>query len=456
MKNSLCELSAVAAVDLLRNKEVSPTELVHASAARIEQTDGDINAMPTLCIERALQHAKAIENSKPSSNGKNGLCGLPIAVKDLHETKGVLTTFGSPIFKDNIPQRSDLIVERIESMGGIVMGKSNTPEFGAGASTFNEVFGVTRNPHNNAKTVGGSSGGSAAALAANQVWGATGSDLGGSLRIPASFCGVVGLRPSPGFVPQGPRSTPYSPLAVSGPMGRTVADTDLLLRAMHGTHTQDPLTFTHTEAVEACKPRRVAYSPDLGVVPVDPVIVQACEKAVAQLENNGVEVVRTSPDFSGSIEAFQTLRAFEFAIDFKGKLEIYKDQFKPEVIWNIEKGLALTANEIADAESVRVRLIHDMANFFNDFDLLLTPTTIVPPFNAEVRYIEEVNGHKFDNYVHWLAITFVVTLTACPAVSIPCGKTNDNMPVGMQLVGPYRSDFELLHKAAVLETIWAG
>ena len=454
----LWRLSASEAVALLQRGEVSPLELLDAAEARIAATDRHLNALPTLCFERARAHARRIMDEGPSAERPAcWLGGLPIAIKDLNEVAGVRTTYGSPIYADFVPERSDIMVERLEANGAIVVGKSNTPEFGAGASTFNEVFGKTRNPWNVEKSVAGSSGGSAAALAAGQVWLASGSDLGGSLRTPASFNGIVGLRPSPGRVASGPSQLPFATLPVEGPMARTAEDAALFLDAMVGQHPQDPLSLPapdlpFIEAVRRAEPpRKVAYSPDLGLFPVDPEVAKICRQAAERFAAMGAAVEQACPDFSGASEIFQVLRAAGFAAKLGPLLESHRDLLKPEVIWNTEKGLALDAATIGRAEHARGELYQRVAAFFGDYNLLLCPAAIVPPFDVQVRYIEEVNGQRFDNYVDWIGITFAITVTSCPALSAPAGLTADGLPVGLQIVGPPRGEANVLAAAALLE-----
>ena len=448
-------LTAVDAVDLLRRGEISPLELIDAAAARIAATDGAINALPTLCLDRARDHAGRLMEKPVAERGLLG--GLPIAVKDLNAVAGVRCTQGSPIFADTIPDRSDIMVETLERQGAIVIGKSNTPEFGAGASTFNEVFGKTRNPWNVEKSVAGSSGGAAACVAAGQAWLATGSDLGGSLRTPASFNSVVGLRPSPGRVACGPTTLPFNPLMVEGPIARNAADCALFLDAMAGWHPEDPLSLVapataFREAVrEARPPRRVGYSSDLGIVPVDGEVKRICAEAAEHFAAMGAEVDDACPDFSDAIESFQTLRAAAFAAGMAPLLRDHRDKLKPEVIWNIEKGMALTADEIGRAERAQAKLYASVVAFFTDHDFLLCPAAIVPPFDVDIRYVEEVDGVRFDNYVHWISITFAISLTSCPALSAPAGFTESGLPVGLQIVGPPRGEAAVLGAAALLE-----
>jgi amidase len=454
---ALHRLTALEAVTLLKRGEVSPLELVEAAARRIEATDGQINALPTLCLERARDHAERLMAERGREHQEPWLGGLPVAVKDLVAVAGVRTTQGSPIYADDVPARSDIMVERLEEHGAIVIGKSNTPEFGAGASTFNEVFGKTHNPWNTAKSVAGSSGGAAAALAAGQVWLADGSDLGGSLRTPASFNAVIGLRPSPGRVACGPSELPFQTLSVRGPMARTAADAALMLDAMTGQHPEDPLSLAaparpFLEAARAPrKPRRVAYSPDLGLFPVAREVKEICAAAAGRFAEMGAVVEEACPDFSGAVETFQTLRAAGFAADLAPLLETRRDLLKPEVIWNIEKGLALSADDIGRAERARGALYHRVAAFFETYDLLLAPAAIVAPFDVDIRYIEEVEGRGFDNYIEWVGIAFAITLTGCPALSAPAGFTEGGLPVGLQIVGPPRGEAAILSAAALLE-----
>lgn len=336
---SLIEKTARKVKHLLDRGEVSPVELLDALEARIAAVEPAVNALPTLCFDRARQAAEKLA-AKPAED-RGVLGGLPVAIKDLSAVKGVRTTWGSPIYADHVPQRSDHVVERIEANGGIVYAKSNTPEFGAGGSTFNEVFGRTRNPHDLTRSAAGSSGGAAAALVSCTAWLAQGSDLAGSLRSPASFCGCVGLRPSPGLVPSGPAADLFSGLAVEGPMARNIGDIGLFLDAMAGADAREPLAQPHgtlyRAAAEAPRlPRRIAYSPDLGLTPVDPQIAEITRNAAQRIADEGVTVDLAHPDLSGAHEAFQTLRGIGFAAGHGAHYARHRDRLKPDVIWNIE------------------------------------------------------------------------------------------------------------------------
>lgn len=457
--DALYRLSATQAVQQLRDGHVSPLELVDAAIERIEAVDAQLNALPTRCFDRAREHARALMNrGGEPPQAAHWLRGLPVAVKDLVDVAGVRTTYGSPIYADHVPQRSDLLVERLEANGAIVVAKSNTPEFGAGASTFNAVFGKTCNPWNGAKSVAGSSGGSAAALASGQVWLATGSDLGGSLRLPASFNAVLGLRPSPGCVARGPGQQPFSTLAVEGPMARNAADLALMLDAMSGAHPCDPLAVpapaqAYTEQMRQTRPaRRIGFSPDLGLSVVDAEVAALCAQAAAALAGAcDAELIDEAPDLSGAQDCFQTLRAAVYAADLSDTLARHRAQLKPEVVWNIEKGLTLTAAEIGAAEHVRARLVQNTGEYFQRCDLLVCPTAIVPPFDVDVRYVEQVGEHRFDNYVDWMTLTYAISLLGCPALSAPAGFTADGLPVGLQIVAPPRGEGRLLAAALALE-----
>jgi len=457
--NELIKLSAFEAVNKLKSGEISPLELIDAAVERMDQVDDVVNAVPTKCVERARGHAKQILENKSGDTDKHTtwLSGLPVLIKDLNEVKDVRTTFGSRIFENYIPKRSDIMVERLEARGGVVLGKTNTPEFGAGAHTFNEVFGKTLNPYDLTKTCGGSSGGSAVALATGTAWLASGSDLGGSLRTPASFCNIVGFRPSPGRVAQGPAADPFDTLAVEGPMARNVKDVALFLDAMSGGHPEDPISLpmarrSFVDAVDNARPaKRIAFTPDLGAMPVDPRTVAACRKAIGIFEDMGTEVVEDCPNFSDAQQIFQTLRAAKYVVGQASNYANHKDKLKDDVIWNIEKGMALTASEIGDAIRGRAALYAQMAKFFEKYDYLICPAAIVPPFDVNQRYVDEVNGVKFDNYIDWVGIASFITLTSCPAISVPCGMTDDGLPVGLQIVGPNHGDGAVLAIAHLFE-----
>ncbi|BAT61561.1 acylamidase [Variibacter gotjawalensis] len=448
---------ARSVVAMLRRGDITPHDLLAALEARIAEVDPAVNALPTLCFERARAHADRLMKLPAAERGI--LAGLPVPIKDLTEVEGVLTTHGSPIFAKNIPAKSNILVERLEENGGVVYAKSNTPEFGAGANTFNEVFGATLNPWNTSRSAAGSSGGAAAALASGTAWLAHGSDMGGSLRNPASFCGVVGLRPSIGRVAHTPGVQVDGTLGVEGPMARNVEDLALLLDAMAGEHAGDPLSLPTVEgqflkaAQSGWKPKRVAYSKDLGITPVDPEVAKITRAAAQKLAGEGVIVEEAHPDLSEAHECFQTLRALSFATGRAKLMREHRDLLKPEVIWNIEKGLALTIDEISKAQAQRVTLMNRMRDFFEKYDLLLCPSTIVAAFPIEERYLARCAGVEFETYIDWLAIVYAATLACCPALSIPCGFTSEGLPVGLQIIAPNRGEVRALAGGTFAENV---
>lgn len=459
--NPLIKLTAREAVAKLRQGDVTPLELIDAAAERIAETDDAVNALPTLCLDRARDRAKKMTAADDARTDAAWLAGLPIVIKDLNDVAGVRTTYGSPLFADHVPDGSDVMVERLEDNGALIIAKANTPEFGHGANTFNEVFGKTVNPWNTAMTCGGSSGGSAVALASGQTWLATGSDLGCSLRTPAAFCSVVGLRPSPGRVARSRTRLPYDNLWVQGPMARNVGDVALMLDAMVGHHPLDPISLpagaeSYQAAVDYPRPpKRVAWSRDLGgITPVDGDIAALCEAAARRLSDLGAEVVEASPDFRDAREIFHVLRANQLVGDLASIIENNRDKVKPEVIWNLEQGYKLTAETLAQAERGRGLLSQRAAAFFDDYDLLITPATIVPPFDVNIRAVNQCGGHQFENYFDWYTIAYAITATSLPAMSLPCGFTSDGLPVGLQVVGPPRGEAALLSAAKAMEGLF--
>ncbi len=453
----LWRLSACAAVDLLRRGKVSPVELIDAALARIAAVNPQVNALVTLGEERARAQAGRLMQLPTEARGM--LAGLPIAVKDLNDVAGLRTTYGSPIYADNVPTRSDIMVETLEGNGAIPLAMSNTPEFGAGANTFNEVFGETLNPWNTKLNAAGSSGGAAVALATGQVWLATGSDLGGSLRTPASFCSVVGLRPSPGRVAAGPREQNFDTLAVNGPMARNVEDVALMLDAMAGWSVEDPISLAKPDepflaaARRRKKPKRVALILAPAGVPIEPAVVAACRAAAEKLAGDGIIVEEASPDFGGVGQAFQTLRAVDFSSGMETLLKNHRDKLKPDVIWNIEKGLALKSEEIGRALLRRARLYSDVVAFFRNYDAIILPAAPILPRDIKERWPREINGVALDNYVEWLKLAALVTMTSCPSLALPAGFSADGRPIGIQVVGKPRGEADLLSAGMVIEEI---
>lgn len=459
--DELYRLSAHTVVGLLAKGELSPLDLIDAAAARIAETDPAINALPTLCLERARDHASRLKQERPGAAANTWLGGLPLAVKDLNDVAGVRTTYGSPIFADHVPRRSDIMVETLERHGGIVIAKSNTPEFGLGANTFNTVFGKTRNPWNTALSAGGSSGGSAAALAAGQCWLATGSDFGCSLRTPAAFCGVVALRPAPGRVARTDQRLPYDNLWVQGPMGRSVADVALMLDAMVGENPGDPIslpapTNSFMQSVTGpVAPRRVAYSADLGgLTPVTREIADICAKAAARLVDIGARVEEASPDLSTARDIFPVIRAARLVADLGPIVDAHPDRVKPEALWEFDQAKALTAVELGKAERARAALYMRAASFFDTYDLLVTPATVVMPFDVDLRTIDEIEGQRLNAYYEWYAIAYAITLTSLPALVLPCGFSASGLPVGLQVISAPRAEARLISAASLMEQLF--
>jgi amidase len=457
------QLSAVEAVRLLRQGEVSPVEVVHAAIQRIEATDGSVNALPVRCFERALAAARVTERhfdrlrSDPRS-----LCGLPIVVKDMTDVAGVRCTYGSPLFADRVAQHSDIAVETLEQRGAIVISKSNTPEFASagGLNTTNRLFGATRNPWNTALSCGGSSGGSAVEVATGQAWLATGTDLGGSLRQPASFCSVVGLRPTPGRVA---RSTelPHDVLCVLGPMGRTVSDVALMLDAMVAESARDPLSLPapcdrYLDVARAPEsPARVAFSRDLGLIPVTAEIADACCQAARRLQARDVIVTEDCPDFSSAREILSVLRPAWLAAHWGALVRTRGDELPHAFRHRLETGLALPARGIWDAERKRASLAQATARFFERYDVLACPTVPVAPFPLDAASVGDIPGLGTGSESDWMLLTYAVSLTGCPAISIPCAFTADGRPIGLQLIAAPRAERRLIAAAAMLESIIA-
>ena len=450
----LWQLSATEAIDKLRRADVSPLEMVEAAAARIAAVEPHINALPIRFLDEARAQAKAFRRQPTDHPG--WLAGLPIAIKDYNDVGGQLTTYGSPIFAKHRPSTDDRTVATLRANGAIPLAKSNVPEF-AGSHTFNPVWGITRNPWDPTRTAGGSSGGAAAALAAHEVWLANGSCLGGSLRIPASFCGIVGFRPSAGVVPRGDGLPAFDSLWVEGPMARSVSDTALMLDAMAVLSSHDPLSRLlppggfQTSLRRGRPPKRIGFSANLDLRSIDAEVAEVCEAAVLRFKALDCAVEGAAPNFSGAIECFQVLRALMFAGVRGELLPAERNRINPDIVWNIEKGLDLSATEIIAAQRARNALFHRVARFFDDFDLLACPTVAVKPFPVEHRFPTEIAGEKLTTYIDWMFLTFAITLTGCPAISLPCGLTKDGLPIGLQLVGRPHSDADLLGMARLLE-----
>jgi amidase len=414
-----------------------------------------VNAIVTLEPERALAEAVALDAAAANGRPPGLLDGLPIAVKDLVETAGIRTTYGSPIYADHVPSEDELIVQRLRGAGAIVVGKTNTPEFGAGSHTFNEVFGVTRNPYDLSRSAGGSSGGAAAALAAGMIPIADGSDLGGSLRNPASFCNVVGLRPAPGRVAAPGPGDAWSPMSQLGPMARNVGDLALLLAAIAGPDARDPLSidtaFSPDIVGASLTGVRVAWSETVDGLPVEPVVTEALGPARQALLDAGAEVTDQEPDLAGADEVFETFRSLAFWHGMREDAAAHRELVKEEVLADARRGEALSLDEVLRAADLRTEIFRRTSALLEGFDLLALPTVQVVPFDAELRWPGSVAGVSMERYYTWMRSCSRITSTTLPALSLPAGFTPEGLPVGLQLVGRHRGEARLLALAAALE-----
>jgi amidase len=436
-------------------RELSPVEVVEAALECVAALNPRLNAIVTL-NPNALDDARDLERRLRAGEPAGPLAGVPVGIKDVTQVAGLRTTFGSPLYQDHVPVEDAVVVQRLRAAGAIILGKTNTPEFAAGGNTWNDVFGRTRNPWNPARSAGGSTGGGAAALASGMIALAEGTDLGGSLRIPASFCGVVGLRPSPGLVPTHPSDFVWDTLQVSGPMARSAEDTALMLQAIAGPSPYTPLRQPvagrdFVAAVRAGPKRqlRLAYCPDIAGIGIEPAIESVCRSAAESLEDCGASVEVIALDLSAGRDAFLALRGLWFVTWMQERLERI-EEFGVNVRNNTKAGLGGAMRELGAAEAVRGKFWHQFREFFERFDHLLTPTMAVPPFPVEQNYPETVAGKQMQTYIDWIAPTFVLSLTGLPVASVPCGLAV-GMPVGMQIVGPPESEEAVLALAAALQ-----
>jgi amidase len=452
--------TATALAARIRAREVSAAEVMRAHLARIDAVNPDLNAIVTLDREGALAGADAADRRLASGEPVGPLHGLPVAVKDLEDTAGMRTTYGSAVFRDHVPAADTLLVTRLRAAGAIVIGKTNTPEFGAGSQTFNAVFGVTRNPFDRSRTPGGSSGGAAAAVASGMLPLADGSDLGASVRNPAAFCGLVGLRPSPGRIPAVPATSPWSPLSVHGPIARTVEDAALLLRALCGPDPRAPLSLDDPPAAFAdvgpADPGavRIAWSDDLGDLPVEPAITAALRRRRGELEALGCTIEDVDLDLRDADEAFETLRAIGFAQAFAELLRTRREELKDTVVWNIEAGLALTGEQVARALTLQATVFARMRELLERYDALALPVTQVLAFDVDEPWPRAIAGVEMGSYLEWMRSCSRITVTAHPAMSVPAAFTPDGLPIGLQLVGRHRGEAALLRLAAALHPGW--
>lgn len=456
--DSLAFLPAHELARRVRAREVSPVEVLDACMAQVERHNGEINAVVTL-NPGARDDAAALERRIAAGEDVGALAGVPVGIKDVTEVAGVRTTYGSPLFTDFVPDEDALVVERLRAAGAVILGKTNTPEFAAGGNTFNPVFGRTRNPWTPERSAGGSTGGGAAGLATGMFALAQGTDLGGSLRIPASFCGIVGLRPSVGLVPTVPQDFMWDPMQVTGVMGRSAEDVALALGAVAGASDRAPLAQP-TEGRDFVAPvrqgdargMRIAYCPDIAGIGIDAGVERVCREAAFALRDAGATVEEIELDLAYGRKAFLALRGLWFVSQLHPHLDKL-EHFGPNVANNIRAGLAVTTEEIGAAEQARRRIWERFRELFRAHDVLLTPTMAVPPFPVVENFPQTVGGRTMETYVDWIAPTFVLSLTGLPVASVPAGLDADGMPVGLQIVAPPRGEERALAMAGIVQRV---
>ncbi|MFX0542219.1 amidase [Roseovarius sp. S4756] len=457
----LCAREAHEIVALLRKGEIAPADLIEASCGRTEVVEPAINAMPTTCWDRAEAAIAALATGERDAPG--WLAGLPVGVKDLTAVAGVRTTFGTRGLADHVPEASDPLVERLEARGALVVGKTNTPELGAGANTFNEVFGPTRNPWDTMMNAGGSSGGAAAGLAAGEVWLSHGTDHGGSLRVPAAYCGIVGLRPSPGRAGGGSQTAGFLIESAQGPMARSVMDCALFLDAMAGYEPRFPISYPAPDtpfqtAVQRAEGKlRIGFAPDLGgICPVDPEMADHLSAAMQRLERSGARVEEACPDVSGLERCYHTLRGISWVTVARTMSTDVREHLKPALIDNIRFGESLTIQDVAEAQIARTVIYNAMLAYFERFDVLALPVVGCMPHPQSEEWVREIGGQTLTGYMDWLRFNFLATTAGLPAMSVPAGLGPRNMPVGLQLVGKPRGEAGLLAAARFVEMAMDG
>jgi len=454
---SICFMSAVEMARLIRSKKLSAREALAEHLKQIERVNPKVNAIVTLVPELAAAAAAKADEMQAHRQTLGPLHGLPVAHKDMMETRGIRTTFGSPLYRDNIPTVNDLVVERMSRAGAILIGKTNSPEFGSGSQTFNTVFGATRNPYDLTKTCGGSSGGAAVALACGLVPVASGSDTGGSLRNPAAFCNVVGFRPSPGRVPNPKASFAWWTLSTSGCLGRSVADLSFALSTIAGPDPAAPLSINESgdrfakPLDRSFKGARVAWFKDLGGVPFDPQVRSIVDGHRKTFESLGCIVEQVEPDFAPAEIAFRRLRAWNTANTYGARMTEHPEAFKETLKGEIEEGLRLTGMEIAQAETALGLLWRRFQVFMEKYEYFILPTAQLPPFDVNVPYPTEIAGVKFNSYIDWMKSCWYISATGNPAASVPAGFTREGLPVGLQIVGRNKEDFSVLQMAHAFE-----
>ncbi len=455
-----CELPARVLRGLIGARRLSPRELLESCIARVEACDGVVNAIPIRTYDLARAEAARAEAAVMAGEALGSLHGLPMGVKDLHHVGGVRTTFGSPLFEDFVPQADDRPVAALRAAGALVLGKTNTTEFGAGSNTTNDVFGPTRNPFDPALTSGGSSGGAAAALACDMALLCTGSDTGGSLRVPSTFCGTAAIRPSTGVVPYERRAFAYSPFQVIGPMARDVGDLALMFGVMAEPDAMDPMSQALPRPPEArpvdLSSLRIAFSADLGFAPTSRMVRRVFANRVARLAPFFAVCEEAHPSLAGAVEANWVLRGLQFLHQHRERYERHREKLGPLVIENIEAAMTITAEQVARAMAEQNRLHQAFAAFFGRFAILVCPGATRGPFPVEDLAPREIDGEPQGTYVRWAGLTNGLSVAANPVVALPCGRDEDGLPFGLQIVGPRNGDWHLLSVAATIEEAWAA
>ena len=460
--SELCDLNAVDLRRKIGSKEISPVELLDSCINRIEAVNPTLNVVVSECYERARDEAKAAEAEVMAGEPLGLLHGLPIGIKDLEVTAGLRTTYGSKLYEDNVPEHDQVSVRNIRDEGGIIVGKTNTPEFGAGANTRNLVFGATGNPFDPMKTCAGSSGGSAVALATGMVPIASGSDYGGSLRTPAAYSGVVGFRPSPGVVPSENKPTGLLPFSVLGPMGRNVADTALLLAAQTSVDPRDPFsTGIDASLIDPIQdadlgPIRAVISTDLGVAPVSNAYRALFKERTSTFRHVFADAEDRDPNFDGVHECFEVLRGVAFVAAHGERVRKRRDDISPNVVDNVDRGLEYKLQDVAEAHVVQTRIARDWLSLFEDVDVVICPAVAITPFPHAEWYVSEIDGAQMPTYMRWLAISYAPTMAATCGCVLPCGLDAEGMPFGIQVLGPPGADRHVLEVAAALERVLAA
>ena len=455
-------LRAVDQAAMLRRREISAVELLDAHLERIDEVNPTLNAIVTQTPDLARAMAEDADRALAEGGALPLLTGLPVVHKDTHETKGIRTTFGSPVYRNYVPTRNALIVQRQQDAGAVTLGKTNTPQHGAGSQTFNEVFGLTRNPWNPDYTPGGSSGGAAVSIATGMAALADGSDYGASLRNPASFTNTVGFRPSPGRIPSWPSKDVWAHHSVHGPIARTVEDIALFMAAAAGPDHRIPISIDEPGSVFATPLSAdwsgvpIAWSQDLGVLPIDPVVTETLAPARSTLTDIGFDVIDAEPDVRGAEEAFTVLRGAVYARQFAEAIRRDPDAYKPTIHENTEYGLTLGAAEIGRAVETETRVRNRFRRFLDEHRFLALPTTAVPPFPVSVEYPSEIAGTPMRNYTSWFASCFIISLAGLPAISVPAGFTDDGLPIGLQIVGRSKADVDVLRAAYAFQQATMG